>query len=245
MNTINARNLALTIVFLLSILIFGGSSATTIATNETISQSVTNQDSDPDSQTEPPQSFYLNEVDHYVFLPLARKPYTPIIPDILQPFDASQINTYGPRNFWSNWGRWPEIAISSTGEAIDVLAQDYSTTTHWNAVLLRIAKQDGRYIVKQALTGLPMLDRIMDVATDTEGNRYYATAVDERALITPDYPPLDTYRSDIVRIFKVSPSGDVLYDIDLDIARHAFFEWAEMIINPMFFGTARLEVGGG
>jgi len=34
-----------------------------------------------------------------------------------------------------------------------------------------------------------MLDRVMGLAVDEQGNRYYATAVDESSLISPTSPP--------------------------------------------------------
>ncbi len=181
-----------------------------------------------------------------LFLPLILKPGIPDIPiaALLLPFDASQSDLNGPASWATNYGKQPEIIVASNGTELAVLAQDYDPTTTWNAVLLSIVPDANGYAVTQAFTEMPMLDRVMGLAMDDDGNLYYATAVDESALISPTYPPLDTYRSDIVRVVKLNPDSEVQFNIDLDTARYAFNNNAEMIINPMTFGSARLAVGG-
>ncbi len=180
-----------------------------------------------------------------VYLPLVLAPETHIpVTAVLTPFDANISDVNGPSSWATNYGKTPEIIVASDGVTLHVLTQDYDGATPWEAVLLRIEPGPTGYQITQALTDLPMLDRVMGLAVDESGNRYYATGVDESSLISPTYPPLDTYRSDIVRVIKVSPEGDVLFNIDLDIARHNFDDNAEMIINPMTFASARLAVGG-
>lgn len=171
---------------------------------------------------------------------------TPNIPvsSVLKPFDANSSDLYGPSSWQVRYGKSPEIIVSSNGTEIDVLAQDYDSATTWDAVLLHIKPSSNGYQVTQALTNAPMLDRVMGLANDASGNRYYATGVDEDNVVDSSYPPLDTYRTDIVRVIKVDSAGDVIYNIDLDIARHAFNGNAEMIINPMVAATSRLAVGG-
>jgi hypothetical protein len=163
----------------------------------------------------------------------------------LIPFDANVDDLSGPSSWAANYGKEPEIVVAAAGDALDVLVQDYNPDTPWEAVLLRLESGPGGYVVTQALADLPMLDRIMGLGVDDAGNRYYATAVDESARVDSSYPPLATYRSNIVRVVKVSPSGEVLFDIDLDLARHAADGRAEMIVNPMVAASARLAVGGG
>lgn len=181
----------------------------------------------------------------YLPLIMSIAPPVPVSP-VLTPFDANVDDLVGPSSWATNYGKTPEIIVASSGAELDVLAQDYDPSTPWNSVLLHITRRfsgEG-YKVTQALTDLPMLDRVMGLAVDDDGNRYYATGVDESTLISPEYPPLDTYRSDIVRLIKVSRTGQVLYNIDLDVARHKFNPDAEMIINPMTASTGRLAVGG-
>jgi hypothetical protein len=164
---------------------------------------------------------------------------------LLKPFDTNTSDLLGPSSWMSNYGKSPEIIVASDGAGLDVLAQDYDSATAWNAVLLHIQPSlGGGFQVTQALTGLPMLDRVMGLAVDAEGNRYYATGVDEDDLVDPYYPPLDTYRTNIVRVIKIDAAGNVLFNIDLDLARYAFSSSAEMIINPMVAGSSRLALGG-
>ncbi len=178
-----------------------------------------------------------------VYLPLILAP--PVSESLpLTPFDANVSDLSGPSRWTSRYGKTPEIIVSSNGVELDVLAQDYDPDTAWNAVLFHIEPNADGYEVTQVLTETPMLDRVMGLATDEEGNRYYATGVDEDDVVDPNYPPLDTYRSDIVRVIKLDPAGNILFNIDLDTARHAVDDGAEMIINPMVAASSRLAVGG-
>ncbi len=166
------------------------------------------------------------------------------VSSFLTPFDANEDETGGPSSWSTNYGKTPEIMVTSDGTELDVLAQDYDSGNSFSAVLLHIKPDSTGYKVTQALTDLPMLDRVMGVAADSAGNRYYATGVDESDVVDSEYPPLDTYRENIVRVIKVDPTGAVQFNIDLDIARHDFDSDAEMIINPMVASTSRLAVGG-
>jgi hypothetical protein len=183
---------------------------------------------------------------HDLFLPLLEVPGVQTdIPPVLTPFDVNVSDVSGPSSWTNNYGKTPEIIVSSNGVELDVLAQDYDSDTPWNAVLLHIEPDSaGAYNITQALTDIPMLDRVMGLATDDSGNRYYATGVDESDVVDSTYPPPDTYRSDIVRVIKLDPAGNVLFNVDLDIARHEYNSSAEMIINPMTFGSSRVAVGG-
>jgi hypothetical protein len=163
---------------------------------------------------------------------------------LLVPFDANVEDLAGPSDWSTQYGKTPEIIVASNGVELDVLAQDYGLESPWKAVLLHISANGTGYQITQALSNIPMLDRVMGLAVDAEGNRYYATGIDEANVVNPNYPPLDTYRSNIVRVVKVNPAGAILFDIDLDPARHAFDGGAEMIVNPMVVATARLAVGG-
>lgn len=186
----------------------------------------------------------LGTGDAFLYLPLIVEPNPVAQPLALTPFDANTSDLNGPSSWAANYGKTPEIIVASNGVALDVLAQDYDAGTPWKAVLLHIEQGAGGYVVTQALTGLPMLDRVMGLAIDGDGNRYYATGVDEGDVVDSDYPVPGTYRNDIVRVLKVSAAGDVLLNIDLDIARQAANADAEAIINPMVAATARLAVGG-
>ncbi|MGC9523510.1 MAG: hypothetical protein ACP5HG_16745 [Anaerolineae bacterium] len=178
-------------------------------------------------------------------LPLVIAPEIDIpVASVLTPFDANTRDLVGPSSWATRYGKTPEIIVASDGVELDVLAQDYDAETPWDAVLLHIRPGATGYRVTQALTDLPMLDRVMGLAVDDAGHRYYATGVDERAVVDAEYPPPDTYRSDVVRVIKLNAVGEVLFNIDLDVARHDVDPQAEMIINPMLASTARLAVGG-
>jgi hypothetical protein len=165
------------------------------------------------------------------------------VASVLTPFDANESDLYGP-GYWRNrYGKSPEIVVASNGVELDVLAQDYDAGTTWDAVLLHIEPNQTGYEITQALTDIPFLDRVMGLASDAAGNRYYATGVDEDDRVDSTYPPLNTYRNDIVRILKLDKVGKILFNIDVDIARHAFDNSAEMMINPMVASTSRLAVG--
>lgn len=180
-----------------------------------------------------------------IYLPLVVTPESHIpVSSVLTPFDGNLQDLSGPSSWSTKYGKIPEIIVASNGVELDVLAQDYDPETAWNAVLLHITPTSGGYQISQALTDLPMLDRVMGLAIDNSGNSYYTTGVDESALISPTYPPLDTYRTDIVRVVKLNPAGEVLFNIDLDTARYAYNHNAEMIINPTVAATSRLAVGG-
>ncbi|MGB9751046.1 hypothetical protein [Roseiflexus castenholzii] len=175
--------------------------------------------------------------DFTVYLPFVRVPPVPVA-TVLKPFDVNASDLVGPASWDANYGKRPEIIVAAQGSTLHILAQDYDPNTAWNAALLRLEPADGGYQITQALTRLPMLDRIMGLAVDDAGNRYYATCVDEAHLVNPYYPP-PGYRSNIVRVIKVSPAGEALFNIDLDVARHD-----APIINPMTASSARLAFGG-
>lgn len=193
----------------------------------------------------PRASVYAEEFPWALFLPAILSGTQKIqVSSVLQPFDANTNDLYGPSSWRTRYGKSPEIIVASNGTEIDVLAQDYKSATSWGAVLLHIKLGSKGYKVTQALTDIPMLDRVMGLTSDAAGNRYYATGVDESDAVDSSYPPPDTYRSNIVRVVKVNSRGDVIFNIDLDTARYAFNNNSEMIINPMVAATSRLAIGG-
>ena len=113
-----------------------------------------------------------------LFLPLILAPDIDVSA-VLTPFDANLNDLVGPSSWSSIYGKTPEIIVASNGVEISILAQDYDSGTPWNAVLLQIEPSPSGYKITQALTDIPMLDRVMGLAIDASGNRYYATGVDE------------------------------------------------------------------
>jgi hypothetical protein len=167
------------------------------------------------------------------------------VASVLLPFDANQEDLTGPDSWDTNYGKKPEIIVAVHGNDLDVLAQDYDGATPYTAVLLHLRPDSAGYRVAQALTELPMLDRVMGLDNDDAGNRYYATGVDEDAIVDEFYPGEDEYRTDVVRVIKIDAEGEVLFNIDMDLARHEADNRAEKMVNPMVAATSRLAVGGG
>jgi hypothetical protein len=165
------------------------------------------------------------------------------ISDVLTPFDANLSDLIGPNSWQSQYGKTPEIIVASDGVTLDVLAQDYDSSTPQKAVLFRVEHDGNQYVATQILTDLPMLDRVMGLDRDAEGHRYYATGVDERDRVDSSYPRPKPNRTNIVRVVKIDARGRLLFNIDVDRARHAFDRNARSLINPMVASTARLAVG--
>ena len=178
-------------------------------------------------------------------------PNATLLPIVLNLFDATISDQVYPGSHNNNYGKKPEIVVVPTGDSLTVLARNYHTST--NSVLFQLDPSGDSYTITQMLPNLPMLDRIMGLAVDNSGNRYYATAVDEERFIDenisptpPGNPPPGQYRSDIVRVVKINPAGEILFNTDLDIARKEFAGESnpEQVINPMKAGSARLAVAG-
>lgn len=166
------------------------------------------------------------------------------VAEVLTPFDANESDVTFHGSWDTRYGKTPEIVVAERDGELDVLAQDYSSSAP-NFVLLHIKSGDNKFHITQALTDIPKLDRIMGLSTDKDGNRYYATGVSEEEQVNATYPGLNEYRSNIVRMVKLNADGDVLFNIDLDIDRHAFDSEAQKLINPMTASSSRLLYGGG
>jgi len=94
------------------------------------------------------------------------------VSSVLTPFDTNTQDVGNPAYWRSRYGKAPEIIVASNGSELDVFAQDYDTATAWSSVLLHIEPgAGGGYEVTQALTNIPMLDRVMGLAADDSGNR--------------------------------------------------------------------------
>ena len=107
----------------------------------------------------------------------------------LSPFDANASDLHGPSSWRTRYGKSPEIIVASNGSSLHVLAQDYDDSKAANAVLLHIEPSGNGYQISQSLSSIPMLDRVMGLAIDEDGNRYYATGVAEDDVVDANYPP--------------------------------------------------------
>ena len=89
-----------------------------------------------------------------IYLPLIIVSPIPVS-SVLTPFDANLNDLGGPSSWSGNYGKTPEIIVSSNGVELDVLAQDYDSETAWNAVLLHIEPDSTGYGITQALADIP------------------------------------------------------------------------------------------
>jgi len=161
----------------------------------------------------------------------------------LTPFDVNRQDTVGPHQHAAMYGKSPEIIVVASGTGFDVLLQDHAEALG-KAWLLRFERDGDDYVIVRALEA-PILDRIMGLARDEDGNLYVASGIAESDDLTVDYPAEDEYRSGIVRVVKLDAEGAVAFDTDLDLARESAADGPEQLINPMVASTARLAVGGG
>ena len=158
----------------------------------------------------------------------------------LVPFDVDVHDPAGPAS--TVYGKTPEVVAVADEDGIDVLLQDLGPGG--GAKLVRIERDYEDFVVTSILE-LDGLERIMGLARDEDGHRYVATGVAEPDTQFSTTPPEGEYRSNIVRIDKIAPDGEVLYTVDLDKARQATSTAPEQVINPMVAGTSRMVWGGG
>ncbi len=175
------------------------------------------------------------------------EPWEPAVPvatvaELLTPPDVDDDFTV-PGIWPENYGRWPDIIVRPAGDGVLVLAQDMSAE-EGRAVLMQLRPLDGDYVVT-AFTEPPMLDRIMGMDHDGDGQAFVASAIYEYPDVTLEYPAPYEYREGIVSVVSTDLEGNVAYDIDLDIARSEVAEFPDPLINPMRASGARLRYGGG
>ncbi|WAS94566.1 hypothetical protein [Nannocystis punicea] len=166
------------------------------------------------------------------------------IAELLVPFDVDQQDLAGPDSWEAQYGKSPEIVAVPLGATIDVLVQDYAEQPEGHAYVLRLEPLADDYVITAVLEP-PMLDRVMGLARDPEGQLYVASGVAEGDTLTLDDPQPGEHRGGIVRVVKQSWDGTVHFDTDVDLGREALAPDSEPIVNPMVAGTARLAWGAG
>jgi hypothetical protein len=176
-------------------------------------------------------------------------PTLPVLPRVVssiaelgQPFDFNAQDLEGPHAHNSNYGKRPELVTLPSGTGLDVLMRDQSREK--TAYLIHLEPQGAGFEITKAWE-LATLGTLMGLARDDAGLRYYATAIDEKALITEAYPPNGVHRPGIVRLVGFDETGCVRLEVDLDRARGWENADAELIINPMVAATSRLSFGNG
>ena len=166
----------------------------------------------------------------------------PSIAELGVPFDTDEDDDGGPDDWSTNYGKAPEIIPYSDGQVLEVLFQDQSSNAF--SYVVRIVPGGSGYQIEAGFR-VASLGRIMGFTKDDDGNYYVATGVDEDNVVDEIYPPNEIHRPDIVRIVKFDIHGCVLMESDVDMARGAFSESSEIIVNPMVAASSRLVFGGG
>ncbi|MCY0988732.1 hypothetical protein OV203_16475 [Nannocystis sp. ILAH1] len=166
------------------------------------------------------------------------------IAELLVPFDVNQEDLVGPTSWEPQYGKSPEIVAVPLGATIDVLVQDYAQGPDGHAYVLRLEPSADDYVITAVLEP-QMLDKVMGLARDPDGQLYVASGVAEGDTLTLDDPQPGQHRGGIVRVVKQSWDGAVQFDTDVDLGREAVAPDSEPIINPMVAGTARLAWGAG
>lgn len=166
---------------------------------------------------------------------------TTAISDLGTPFDTDGDDLEGPGDWQTRYGKSPEIVPYSSGETLDVLFQDQSSSER--AFVVNIVPVDDSYEVAAAFE-VESQGRIMGLTKDSSGNYYVATGVDEGDVVDEVYPPNEIHRPDIVRIVKFDIHGCVLMESDVDMERGKADSGSEIIVNPMTAASSRLVWGG-
>lgn len=166
----------------------------------------------------------------------------PTVASLGVPHDTDEDDDGGPGDWATNYGKPPEIIPYADGAVLEVLFQDQSSDEF--AYVVRIIPSASGYEIEAAFR-VASLGRIMGFTKDTDGNYYVATGVDEDDVVDETYPPNEIHRSDIVRIVKFDIHGCVQMESDVDMARGAFDDGSEIIVNPMVAASSRLVWGGG
>jgi len=162
----------------------------------------------------------------------------------VKPFDVNRQDKVGPGDWDPQYGKLPEIVASPTSTGLDVALQSYDDPAKARTLVLRFADAGGDTFSLAKAYQAPSLGLLLGFASASDGGFYFATG-NEDAQVSETYPPVGTYRSNIVRAYRADAEGQVRFDVDLDLARHQFKGDAEPLINPGVASSARLAVAGG
>ena len=167
---------------------------------------------------------------------------TTMVSELGRPFDPDEQDDSGPSSWEARYGKTPEIVAVPDGDGLAVLYQDQDQAD--SAFVVHVSASDPSYVIDAAFE-VASLGRIMGLTLDDGGNYYVATGVSEDEQVDAEYPPNAIHRPDIVRVVKFDASGCVTMESDVDMARGAFADDSEIIVNPMVAATSRLAYGAG
>lgn len=160
----------------------------------------------------------------------------------LVPFDVNRQDLLGPNDHYAKYGKLPEIVVSPRATGFDVALQSYDDPTRTRSFILRFEDGASGYTLSKAFEA-PALGLLLGFVTAADGSFYYATGTEDDA-VSASYPAVGQHRANVVRVYHVDANGQVLFDVDLDLARLAFDPDAEPLINPGVASSARLGVAG-
>lgn len=160
----------------------------------------------------------------------------------LVPFDANREDLNGPRDHGSRYGKLPEIVVSPRTSGFDVALQSYDAVAP-RTFVLRFEEAGGGHTLTRALEA-PTLGLLLGFVTAADGSFYYATGTPDED-VSASYPAEGQHRGNVVRVYHADPNGQVLFDVDLDLARARFAPTAEPLIHPGVASSARLGLAGG
>jgi len=167
---------------------------------------------------------------------------TTMVSELGRPFDPDEQDDSGPGSWEARYGKTPEIVAVPDGDGLAVLYQDQDQAE--SAFVVHVSASGASYVIDAAFE-VGSLGRIMGLTVDDGGNYYVATGVSEDEQVDAEYPPNAIHRPDIVRVVKFDAGGCVTMESDVDMARAAFANDSEIIVNPMVAATSRLAYGGG
>ena len=135
----------------------------------------------------------------------------------VRPFDVDRQDLNGPDSHAAKYGKTPEIIVQPGYGSIDVLLRSTDETLGPRAFLLNIADYAGTLSLARAFE-VPTLGLLMGFVRGDDGSYYYATGTPDPD-VTEGYPNEGQHRSNVVRIYHAAADGEILFDVDLDLAR--------------------------
>lgn len=161
----------------------------------------------------------------------------------LVPFDVNRQDLVGPGDWNPQYGKLPEMVVSPGSAGFDVALQSYTDPQHPRTYILRFSDGASGPALTQAFEA-PTLGLLLGFTAAPDGGFYYATGTEDAA-VSPTYPPPGEHRANVVRVYRADASGEVLFDVDLDLARARFSADAEPLIHPGVASSARLALANG
>lgn len=160
----------------------------------------------------------------------------------LTPFDVDREDLGGPGDWDPQYGKLPEIVVAPGEGRLDVALRSFEPEGVTRTFVLRFEDAGAGLELVRALEA-PSLGLLLGFVAAPDGGFYYATATDDLD-VSEFYPENGQHRANVIRVYRVGPTGEILFDVDLDLMRHEADEAAEPIVNPGVASSARLGLAG-